>query len=391
MRWLMLLLLVSWGSSLRAQEEGAQPPRILLRNLQRLTTFEVVGLDEDGIRLKASGGEQQLTWDQIQAIRLADAEQQKTAQGFLQSVGEPLFRLRARLAANDLVGAAEPAEKLFPAFQERKGEAAKLVLQGTYLSRMAACQREQAIAPYLLWLSQGTPAAVAASDGAADAKGASSSDKIGSDLDANGGLLLPSLLPVAFDSEAAKKALPDLQNAIRQIPLPRHPASYIYFASMAVAAGDAAQAKKVLAALPAENAPWLGWKKLVALQVELAEAGAVPELAKLEKELAGGPPLLRAAFLFSLSQTRDEPNETEQRELQADLATLGMVYQLNAPEVAAMALSQLADSLRRQGHTRQAAAVLAELETRYAESYAARRQRLLATTAGKEGAAKAVP
>lgn len=372
------------------QEEATKPPRILLRSLERFVDFTVTKLDEDGLQLqlKDAGNPSRLvTWDEVQEVRLSSTDDQSRAATFVTEIGQPLFRLKSRLAAGDIAGLTQPAKALFPRFQTRKGPSARLVLQSSYLSHINNGEREAAITPYLLWLAQAPKAAMSPAPVPGQPEPTTNAETPGANPGSAGGLLLPSLLPMGFAPEAAKKALPELQAAIRQIPTPRQPANYLYFVSLAVAAGEIAEAKKVLGALEKEEPSWVGWKKLVSLQIRLAEAGNAENLAAVQKEMQGTTPLQRACFLWVVSQARLQRNdEAEKSQAIADLATLGLGLSSESAEPSAMALSLLADTLRTSGKVLEADTVLAALENRYPESSVVKRRRRLAASAGPQNA-----
>lgn len=380
--WLCLLVLLSSSSrfpnSLRAQDASAEP-RILLRNLERITDFTIKQIDEDGLQVQpksAGSGHRQITWDEVQDLRLASPAEQSQAEKLLKELGEPLFRLRSRLAAGNIAELAQPSKQLYPRFVGRKGSSSRLVLQSSYLSHLHMGEREEAIVPYLLWLSlapksSNSPIAVPGDDPAP--KGLSGT---GVDPEAAGGLYLPDLIPIGFEANSAKKILPELQNTIRQIPSPRPPACYLYFSAIAVAAGDLAEAKKGLTPLEKEKGGIVGWKRLAQLQVQLAENPSLENAAPIIKELRDAPPLLRGCFVWTVAEHQLRTgNDAAKRTAVADLATLGLGLSADAPEPSAMGLALLADALRQQNRNPEADTVLRALETRYAESSVVRKKR----------------
>lgn len=377
----MLALVGSFGArpySLSAQDSTSEP-RILLRNLERITDFSIKQIDEDGLQVqpKSSGsGHRQVTWDEVQELRLASPAEQSQAEKLLKELGEPLFRLRSRLAAGNIAEIAQPAKQLYPRFVGLKGPSSRLVLQSSYLSHLHSGEREEAIVPYLLWLSLApkssiSPVAVPGDDAAP--KGLSAT---GVDPDAAGGLYLPDLIPIGFEANSAKKILPDLQNTIRQIPSPRPAACYLYFAAIAVAAGDVAEAKKGLSPLEKEKGGIVGWKRLAQLQIQLAENPLLENADTIMKELRDAPPLLRGCFVWTVAEHQWRTgNDAAKRTAIADLATLGIGLSVDGSEPSAMGLGLLAEALRQQNRIPEADTVLRTLETRYPESSVVRKKR----------------
>ena len=233
--------------------------RLILRNLDILTDRTVTALDEDGLVLDAArpGGSGRVTWDEVE--RGTIALDQPRFDALLKELGPPLYRIRQRLKVGDYEALGEPAESLYPRFADRRGPTAYMVCQATMWSRLAAGQRETAAEPYLRCFEL-VRAGAARSGG----------------LPGNRRLLLdgktaisPELLPIWFDAEAAQAALPGVQNAIRSITQPRPEGAYVYYASLALAAGDTAEFTRVLPSIRGEDPAAAPWRDILLAQQEV--------------------------------------------------------------------------------------------------------------------------
>src|SRR5205085_10702645 len=99
----------------------------------------------------------------------------------------------------------------------------------TMWSRLAAGKREGAVQPLLRSVELLRSKAASAAD-------LPGSRRLHADLAT---AISPELLPVWFDPAAAKDALPAVQQTIRMMAQPRAAGVYVYYATLAIAAGAA--------------------------------------------------------------------------------------------------------------------------------------------------------
>ena len=334
--------------------------RLILRNLDILTDRTVTALDEDGLVLDSarSGGGDRVTWDEVE--RGTIALDQPRFDALLKELGPPLYRIRQRLKVGDYEALAEPAEQLYPRFVDRRGQTAYMVCQATMWSRLAAGRREAAAEAYLRCFE--LVRAGAARSGALpggrrlvlDAKTAIS----------------PELLPVWFDADAAKAALPGIQQAIRGITQPRPEGAYVYYASLALAAGDTAEFTRVLPSIRGEDPATAPWRDILLAQQEVLAGSPGSQVEALKASVETLPDSCRAAALYCLGlagiQSADEGSV---RDGLLALLTLPAAYRTQQPELAAAGLYHAAFALDKLKDDRGAAAERSELTSLFGATY----------------------
>jgi hypothetical protein len=333
--------------------------RIILRNLDIITDRTVTALDEDGLQLDAprTGASSKLTWDEIERGKIA--LDQARFDALLSDLGPPLYRLRQRLKTGDYAAASQPAEMLYPRFVGRSSQTAYLVCQATMWSRLAAGKRESAVEPYLRCyeLLRSRAAVTRALPGSRRVK-----------LDA-ATAMTPELAPVWFDATAAKQALPLVEQLIRTIPQPRPSSAYVYYATLAVAAGDSAEAERVLPLLEAATGVEI-WPTLIRAEQELASGSSGQAIQQLHSKREALPPAARPAALLMLGLADSQSTDEDVcRSGLIDLLSLPAIYGSEQPELAAAGLYHAAQALDKLKDASGAAAVRRELTSRYADTH----------------------
>jgi len=333
--------------------------RIILRNLDIITDRTVTALDEDGLQLDAprTGGSNKLIWDEIERGKVA--LDQARFDALLSDLGPPLYRLRQRLKTGDFAAASQPAETLYPRFMGRSSQTAYLVCQATMWSRLATGKRESAVEPYLRCyeLLRSRSAVASALPGPLRVK-----------LDATTAMT-PELAPVWFDAAAAKQALPLVEHLIRTIPQPRPPGAYVYYATLAVAAGDSAEAERVLPLLEAAAGGEM-WPMLIRAEQELASGSLRQAIQQLRTKRDALPLAAKAAGLLILGLADIQSTDEDVcRGGLIDLLSLPAIYGSEQPALAAAGLYHAAQALDKLKDASGAAAVRRELTSRYANTH----------------------
>ena len=156
-------------------------------------------------------------------------------------MGEPLYRIRQRLSVGDYRGALPHAEAVYRQYADRESPTAYMVMQSPMWGRLAACRREDSLEPYLRCVEypqrRNGPVSLPGERRLAH------DPKTG---------LSTELLPVWFDERAAQAVLPTVFQAIGRMQRPRPEGSNIYYATLALAAGQPEQADRALTALSAD-------------------------------------------------------------------------------------------------------------------------------------------
>lgn len=334
--------------------------RLILRNLDILTSQTVASFDEDGLVLDRPrpGGSQRITWDEVARGKVA--LDQPRFDRLLSELGPPLYQIRQRLKIGDYEAAGEPAEALYPRFAERKSQTAYLVCQATMWSRLAAGKREAAVEPFVR------------SCELLHSKVASGDPLPGSRrliIDA-ATAMSPELPPVWFDPAAAKAALPGVEQAIRAMTQPRPAGPYIYYASLAIAAGEMNEVERIMPALAGEEATIKDWRDIVEAERELASdsPGAAIERLKMRSEILSEP--CRPVALYVVGRAgAQSADDAAVRDGVLSLLMLPAVYGADQAELAAAGLYHAAAALDKLKDVTGAAALRRELAGHYPNTH----------------------
>jgi hypothetical protein len=348
------LLLPAWSAWAQAAD------RLILRNLDFILDRTVVDFDEDGVRLDAAlaDGSDRLTWDRIE--RGTVALDQARFNELLAELGQPLYRIRQRLAIGDYEALAEPAEQVYPRYAARKSSTAYMVCQAQMWSRLAAGRREAAVEPHLRSYELLRSGAIRAADLPGDRRPAYEPATA----------LSSELTPVWFDADAARAALSDVQRAIRDMTQPRPQGVYVYYATLAFAAGQPDEAQRVLSSLSGSDVHIAEWREIVLAQRELQSGPPGEAVAALEARRSALSEQCRPAGLYWLGLGRlQAAEERAVRDGLLDLLTLPAEYGARDRELAAAGLYQAAAALDKLKDGRGAAALRQELARQYAGTW----------------------
>ncbi len=333
--------------------------RLILRNLDIISDHTVTALDEDGLVLNAPrvGGSNRITWDEVERGKVA--VDQARFDSLLAELGPPLYRIRQRLKIGDYIAAAEPAELLYERFANRKSQTAYLVCQATMWSRIAAGHREAAVGPYLRCyeLLRSRAAVSSALPGArhlkTDPATAMSSE----------------LAPVWFNADAAKAALQPVQDTIRDLSQPRPIGAYVYYASLAIAAGEKSEAERVLPMIQGTN-DISAWQNIVRAEQELAAGARGSAIEQLRSQRDGLSRACRPTALYVVGLADlQSPQEDVVLDGLLSLLALAPVYGQEQPELAAAGLYHAAVALDKLKDGKGAAAVRRELASQFAGTH----------------------
>jgi hypothetical protein len=235
-----------------------------------------------------------------------------------------------------------------------------MVCQATTWSRLAANQREAAVEPYLRSFDL-------LRAGAARAGSLPGSRRLLFDAKT---AISPDLVPIWFDAEAAKAALPGVQLAIRGISQPRPEGAYIYYASLALAAGDAAEFHRVLPSIRGEDPALAVWREILLAQQEVAGGSPGSAVESLRSSVESLPENGRPAALYWLGLADiQSTDEAQVRDGILALLMLPAAYRAQQPELAAAGLYHAAAALDKLKDDRSAAAVRSELASQFGTTY----------------------
>jgi hypothetical protein len=355
-RLTQLLLFLSLSGSASPTVSGAD--RVILRNLKVITNKTVTSFDEDGVRL--SDG-QVLGWHEIEKAKTAP-EKQAAFDEMLGELGGHLYRIRQRLTVGDYEGLLPHAEAVYPRYVGRTSDTAYMVLQSLMWGRLASGQREAALTPYLQCYD------------VLRRRGKSQLPLPGSrilDFDPRTAIT-SEITPIWLDAGAAKKAMPDVFQAIRNMKA-RPEGAFIYYASLASAANDHATAEKVLRAVHSKEPPISELRDIIAAQHEILTS-ATPSLAvqRLNDSISNLSDMNRPLGLYWIGRHKLNSDETNTRQHGLlDLLRLPAAYGKQQPELAGAALLLATKELSSMKDVRGSVALRGELLAKFGNTVAA--------------------
>lgn len=347
---LVCLILASLFAGASARGED----RIVLRNLDIVRGRTVRSFDLEGVLLDDG---RLITWDEIEKGTVAS--QQAKFDEMLADVGPPLYRVRQRLKVGDYAGSLADAEAMYGRYADQHGKIAYLVAQGVMWGRISAARREEALEPYLrcFELLRAEPKLREETPGVRRIE-----------VDPAIGLCWD-LLPIWFNAEAAKKALPGVQAAARAIKEPP-PGIRIYYASLLLASGDEVRAARALDGIKAADGDVQLLVEILAAQREIASGTPAPSLSKLAapSSKVSRPVAALARYVYGSAQASSTNADLRQRGL-LELLSLVVSDGRGQPDLAAACLKHAQNTLMAAGDRAGAAAVGRELIERYGGTY----------------------
>jgi len=330
--------------------------RITLRSLDSITDKSVKSFDEDGVRLDDGS---LLGWHKIDRAKIAN--NQADFDLLLKELGEHLFRISERLAVGDYKDLLPHAEALYPRYKKRRSRTAYMVLQSLMWARLAAGDRERALEPYLRCYEL------------LRARHASTKQLPGQrrlQLDPKT-CMARELVPIWFDSDAARTAMPDVFQAIADMATPRPPGAYVYYAALALAAGDEKTAARFLLHLSKSEQPAIvELKDILTAQRQVVtgnHAAAISQLSSRLKDLSPAHKPL-ALYWLGMSKMMQAANGSREAGL-LDLLRIPANHGEAHPVLAAAALFKTMNTLRESGDALGSVAVRNELLLRYGQTH----------------------
>ncbi len=339
-----------------AADEADGADRIILRNLDVITGKTVVGFDEDGVRMDDAT---RITWDEIERGRI-DPERQAAFDRMLEQLGTPLYRIRQRLGVGDYRGLLEPATELYPRFAGRGSSTAYMVAQSLMWARLAVGHREQAVEPYMrcyTYLRNVAPVDLTLPG----------NRRLRFDRETG---MSPELLPIWFDADAARDALPGVLKAITEMPAPRPEGTRVYYGTLALSAGSAEQGVSVLRGIEGRYPSLAELREIAAAQREVQNGASGPAVealaAKVDNLSAANKPL--ALYWLGMARLTSH-NRSVQRDGILRLLHLPAIYGRQAPELAAAALYKSMTTFAAWQDENARSALRRELVEQYSQTY----------------------
>jgi hypothetical protein len=330
---------------------------LVLRNLEIIRDKKIVAMNLDGLKLDDGRA---ISWDEIESGKIDDAERDKLFQKYLDNLGIHLYRIRQRLSVGDYRELAAHAEAVAKFYKGRNSETAYMVNQALMWSRLAAGQREAAVEPYWRCLDylrtlEGKPVNLPGER------------RLQLDM-ATG--ICDELPPVWFDAAAAKASLPSVGEAISQMQEPRPDATRIYYATLAIAAGDAAAAERALAGIGNANVRTAQLRDIVAVQQEIATGKPGEKSRWLTANIDTLEPANQPLGRYWLGRAQLVSNDRAMKQQGIlQLLTLPAVYGESQSDLAAAGLYEAMQALGALGDARGSVAVRGELIAKYPQTH----------------------
>jgi hypothetical protein len=335
---------------------GFAADRIVLRNLDIIADRTVAGFDEDGVRLDDSS---LITWDQIERGKVA-SDTQAAFDGMLQDLGTHLYRIRQRLTVGDYRDILPHAEAVYPRYVGRKSETAYMVFQALMWARLAVGRRELAVEPYLRCFDylRSTEASKVSLPG----------DRRLRYDPATG--MTPDLQPVWFDAGAAKSSLGGVLRAVTEMQPPRPEGTRVYYGTLALAAGEADQAIRVLSGIEGKHPAMVQLRGIAMAQREVAAGESGTAISTLEHNLDKFAPANKPLAIYWLGTSKlKNDDERVRRKGILRLLHLPAIYGKQFPELAAAGLYEAMRAFAAVGDDGSCAAVRRELLDQYGQTY----------------------
>ncbi len=177
------------------------------------------------------------------------------------------------------------------------------------------------------------------------------------------------LAPIWFDAERAKAALPEVAAAIAGMKEPRPDGTRVYYATLALAAGDDKNATQALAGIDEQSGPLAQLRDIIAAQREVLAGMPGEKVKRLAATVDSLDPANRPLGLYWLGMaqvSQDDPRQKQQGVLQ--LLHLPALYGAENPELAAAGLFQAMKTLEELDDVRGSIALRSELLTKYAQT-----------------------
>lgn len=314
----------------------APADQLVLRDLSSQVNVTVVDFDADGVLLVGATrlGWYQLKFGQVAPDRQADFDR------WLNEVGEPLFRIRARLESGDHRDLVELTQPLEPYFEGRQSSTVALLRLAQFRGHLSQGRRAAAFEAWLALRALPLMTSGDTSDLATLPWPAS--------IDAEHPYP-PDLPPVWFDREEAQAQFSAVAARFAELPEP-NTTDRLMFASFALAANQASVATPLLAEIQPSNDIERNWLLILRCQEERFANRPPDSLAELKRQLPAMSPALAPLALYEIGTTslqNQPPSPTAIGLL--DLLRIPAEYPQAAPDLISAALLQAENHLRAAG------------------------------------------
>ena len=343
-----------------APSHGAD--HIVLRDTTILTDQTVAGLDPDGVRFEDGAV---IGWDRIDQGRVSEMLQPDFDK-YLAQLGPHLYRIRQRLRVRDYRDLLPTLEAVYPEFKSRTSATSYMVAQARMWTHLARGEREAALEPYLRCFEM--QRALASVD----------SDLPGRrrlQFDAKTGLSAE-LVPIWFNEDLARKHLESVGETIKQMRLPRPDGAYLYYATLAIRAGEFGRVERFLGAVTATSGPVFETKQIIAAQLEVRRGQPAANVRSLaaKTDLSSQETAPLALYWLGMADLMSDSIESRNSGL-LRLLQIPAIHGKAQPELAAAALFRATTELEEMGDADGSVAVRNELLDNFGQTYFANQTR----------------
>lgn len=349
----------------RNQNDGT---RLILRDLTIIET-DALQFDADEV---VDGDGNSYDWDQIHSAVLNDGRQQEFDR-LLRDFGVPLFRVRHRLANQDLSSLSEVVEPLYRTQRGNEVTAANrrnryLLSLAAFRSRLADGNPANALIPFI------EACEIRSSQLANELNGIPEIQDVDLSADEVRNQFTPLLPPIWFDVEAARRSGQELNALVAKDLTQSTDGTLIYLASLSLAAGDTESAVEALDELSLRSGHLVEtWLPILRVEMEIGKivkGPATDALRKSHRRLQG-PERAVANYLLAL-QIGDNPDDFDSAIL--DLLYIPANHGSSLKSLSAAALHQAALISTRGKKIKEADLIKSELLKNYQNTYHGRLQ-----------------
>lgn len=332
--------------------------QLILRNLTIISDRDVVSFDPDGVKLDDG---KVIGWDQIEQGSVG-GERQAKFNAQLQQFGQRLHLVRQRLDVEDYRDLLPELSELYSTYKTRRSQSSYLVLQAKMWAHLSRGEREQALEPYLRCYEL-----LRAAERAGDTLPGNRRLK----YDRQTGFA-DELTPVWFDGTAAAEQLDGVREAIRSIRPPRPVGAFVYFATMALAAGKENDAARITqsSSLQANDPDVAEWKLLIEAQAEVEGGASGDAVASLRERIGQLDGTRQPVGLYWLGISELGGGDPSQKETGLlHLMRIAAIHGEQTAELAGAALYRVAAELNKANDMRGSVSVRNELIDRFGQTH----------------------
>lgn len=332
---------------------------IVLRNGNAITDL-VIKMNVDGVHFKG----RVVGWDEVDTGRVTGGKQAEFDK-FRESLGLKLFRIRSRLETGDYIDLLRHVEDIYPTYVNRRSKTAYMVFQGLMWARLAKGLRAEALEPYFqcyIYLrSLGQSPVQLPGD-----------RRLNWDPETG---MTADIPPVWFDAKTARSTLPKVQAVVRALPGTPPAAAFIYYGTLAMAAGDRPVAEEflrheLLVQMASRNKGVAQLQQVVLSQLDILDGKHAAVISRLKGSWRSYSKSNQAIALYWLGQAgvgSVVPGQREEGMLR--LLYLPALYGTESPELAGAGLYHSMKTMNELKQTKAVQSLRKELMTDFGHTY----------------------